>query len=160
MNSSWSLSAPLFSTSDPEMKSTILYDNKNYSTEEERQKFFDKIKSKQKTELCKNYELYHVCPHGNNCSFAHGEKELRNTSDSLFCSYKSKKCKMFKRGFCIFGSRCNYIHRVKEKRYFSYTYLLNRMAQCMFSELKKYENKSKDPWVVYKILLSKKQIIT
>ena len=36
-----------------------------------------KIRTKKKTELCKNWELYHNCFYGNECSFAHGIDELR-----------------------------------------------------------------------------------
>ena len=153
---STTLFSPISPLSLPEQKR---YSNKNYSTEEERLKFFEKIKDKQKTELCKNFSLYHYCPHKDNCSFAHGQHESRQTNIS-FIGYKTKICKMFtNEKFCIFGSRCNYIHRVKEKRYFSYFYILNKTFNNLYKELIKYENLNKDPWIVYKLILSKRQII-
>ena len=51
--------------------------HKRYSNQKEKQFFLEKIKKKKKTELCKNYELYHDCYYGDNCCFAHGIDELR-----------------------------------------------------------------------------------
>ena len=51
--------------------------HKRYSNQKEKEMFFEKIKRKKKTELCKNYELYKDCYYGDNCSFAHGIDELR-----------------------------------------------------------------------------------
>lgn len=136
----------------------IIYNNKNYSTEEERNKFFDKIKTKQKTELCKHYAANQECPHKENCSFAHGEAELRNSNPN-FQGYKTKICKLFHEdGICLFGARCNYIHRVFEKRYFNYSYLNYILVEKVYSELMKYENLNKEPWNVYRLILAKKQI--
>ena len=74
------------------------------------EKVYDKIKTKQKTELCKHYSLFHTCPFGDNCSFAHGEKQLRQ-GISTFQGYKTKLCKSFiEDGYCFFGTRCNYKH--------------------------------------------------
>ena len=53
------------------------FQKKRYSNEQERTFFFDKIKKKKKTELCKNFELYHDCFYKDECSFAHGVEELR-----------------------------------------------------------------------------------
>jgi hypothetical protein len=148
-----------YETTPPSQSSQIIYNNKNYSTEEERQKFFDKIRAKQKTELCKNYSLYGSCPHGNNCSFAHGEKELRRATPS-FNGYKTKICKGFtNETYCIFGSRCNYIHRVSEKRFCKYEFINQQLAESLYQELIKYENLNKEPWIVYRVLLSKQQIV-
>ena len=148
-----------YETASPSQSSQIIYNNKNYSTEEERQKFFDKIRSKQKTELCKNYSLYGSCPHGDNCSFAHGEKELRRATPS-FNGYKTKICKGFTNDtYCIFGSRCNYIHRVGEKRFCKYEFINQQLAESLYQELTKYENLNKEPWIVYRVLLSKQQIV-
>ena len=85
---------------------------KRYSNEEEKHFFFEKIKQKKKTELCKNYELYHDCFFKNECSFAHGIAELRqNCSGSKF---KNKICTTFtEKGYCNFGIRCNYRHIFK-----------------------------------------------
>ena len=74
--------------------------------------FFEKIKRKKKTELCKNYELYKDCYYGDNCSFAHGIDELRE--NALLPSYKTKLCKSFEENnVCNFGIRCSYQHKIK-----------------------------------------------
>lgn len=90
----------------------LKYFKKRYSTEEEKHFLFEKIKQKKKTELCKNYELYHDCYYKNECSFAHGIEELRQN-----CSlpkYKTRICKTFTdKSFCNFGTRCNYRHIIK-----------------------------------------------
>ena len=39
---------------------------KTYNNQSEKNYFFSKIKKKKKTELCKNFELYHKCYFGNN----------------------------------------------------------------------------------------------
>ena len=39
-------------------------EHKRYSNQKEKEFFFEKIKRKKKTELCKNYELYHDCYYG------------------------------------------------------------------------------------------------
>ena len=86
--------------------------HKRYSNQKEKELFFEKIKKKKKTELCKNYELYHDCYYGDNCCFAHGLNELRDNSP--LPSYKTKLCKCFtENGICNFGSRCSYKHQIK-----------------------------------------------
>ena len=62
--------------------------HKRYSNQKEKELFFEKIKRKKKTELYKNYELYHDCYYWDNCCFAYGEDELRD--DITFRSYKTK----------------------------------------------------------------------
>ena len=86
--------------------------HKRYSNQKEKEFFFEKIKRKKKTELCKNYELYHDCYYKDECCFAHGIEELRDNIN--FPSYKTKLCKSFhKNKFCNFGIRCNYRHTIK-----------------------------------------------
>ena len=87
-------------------------EHKRFSNQKEKEFFFEKIKRKKKTELCKNYELYHDCYYGNNCCFAHGIDELRN---NIFQpSYKTKLCKSFiENKTCNFGIRCSYQHKIK-----------------------------------------------
>ena len=69
-------------------------------------------KTKKKTELCKNYELYHDCYYKEECCFAHGVDELRENINSS--SYKTKMCKSFQNNFvCNFGIRCSYRHNIK-----------------------------------------------
>ncbi len=85
---------------------------KRYSNQKEKEFFFEKIKRKKKTELCKNYELYHDCYFGDNCCFAHGLDELRD--NILSPSYKTKMCKSFiENKTCNFGIRCSYQHKIK-----------------------------------------------
>ena len=86
--------------------------HKRYSNQKEKEMFFEKIKRKKKTELCKNYELYKDCYYGDNCSFAHGIEELRE--NVILPSYKTKLCKSFvENGTCNFGIRCSYQHKIK-----------------------------------------------
>ena len=86
--------------------------HKRYSNQKEKELFFEKIKMKKKTELCKNYELYHDCYYGDNCCFAHGLDELRDNVP--LPSYKTKLCKSFtENGICNFGNRCSYKHQIK-----------------------------------------------
>jgi len=85
---------------------------KRYSNQKEKEFFFAKIKRKKKTELCKNYELYHDCYYKDECCFAHGVDELRE--NCIFSSYKTKMCKSFQENFvCNFGTRCSYKHNIK-----------------------------------------------
>ena len=87
-------------------------EHKRYSNQKEKELFFEKIKKKKKTELCKNYELYHDCYYGNNCSFAHGLNELRD--NIIIPKYKTKLCKNFvENKTCNFGIRCSYQHKIK-----------------------------------------------
>lgn len=82
---------------------------KRFSNQEEKNYFFNKIKKKKKTELCKNWELYHDCFYKDECSFAHGIEELRQNLS--LPSYKTKECKTFQETkICAFGTRCNYRH--------------------------------------------------
>ena len=86
-------------------------DYKRYSNQKEKEFFYEKIKRKKKTELCKNYEMYHDCYYKENCSFAHGIEELRD--NILLPSYKTKMCKSFiENKTCNFGIRCSYKHQI------------------------------------------------
>ena len=86
--------------------------HKRYSNQKEKEFFFEKIKRKKKTELCKNYELYHDCYYKDECCFAHGMEELRENIISP--SYKTKLCKSFHENkVCNFGIRCTYSHNIK-----------------------------------------------
>ena len=84
---------------------------KRYSNQKEKEFFFEKIKRKKKTELCKNYELYHDYYYGDTCCFAHGIDDLRDSV--LIPSYKTKLCKSFiDNKICNFGIRCSYQHKI------------------------------------------------
>lgn len=87
-------------------------EHKRYSNQKEKELFYEKIKRKKKTELCKNYEFYHDCYYKNNCCFAHGIEELRD--NIILPSYKTKMCKSFvENKVCNFGIRCTYRHNIK-----------------------------------------------
>ena len=104
------LSCPNVEQKGPNINLKI--NHKRYSNQKEKEFFFEKIKRKKKTELCKNYELYHDCYYKDQCSFAHGIEELR---ENLICpSYKTKMCKSFQENkVCNFGIRCSYRHNIK-----------------------------------------------
>ena len=105
----------LFSCPNVENKGpniNLKINHKRYSNQKEKEFFFEKIKRKKKTELCKNYEIYHDCYYGDNCCFAHGIDELRD--NILMPSYKTKMCKSFiENKTCNFGIRCSYQHKIK-----------------------------------------------
>ena len=82
---------------------------KRFSNPEEKHFFYDKIKKKKKTELCKNWEMYKDCFYGDECCFAHGMADLRQTTN--LPTYRTKECKTFNESMtCPFGTRCNYKH--------------------------------------------------
>ena len=68
------------------------------------------FRTKWKTEICHYWEMNGYCKYGDNCAFAHGEKELKNRKMSF--NYKTKPCKQFfENGFCNYGSRCQFSHK-------------------------------------------------
>ena len=82
---------------------------RSFNTQEEREYFKNLITNKQKTELCKNWRLYNACYFKETCSFAHGDRDLRTTSNPL--NYKTKLCKTFsEKLYCSYGNRCHYLH--------------------------------------------------
>lgn len=91
------------------------------------------LNKKKKTELCKNYSLGLVCPYGDQCSFAHGQAELK-TRLLVSPHYKTKKCRNFHiDGYCHFGSRCQFLHEEDTARSgqlpaMSYTRLLETLG--------------------------------
>ena len=104
------MSCPNVEKSGPDVNLKI--DHKRYSNQKEKEFFFEKIKRKKKTELCKNYELYHDCYYKDDCCFAHGMDELR--ANLIQPSYKTKLCKSFiEDKVCNFGKRCSYKHIIK-----------------------------------------------
>jgi len=81
-----------------------------FKSREEKHKFVQNYLSKEKTELCKNWEAYHYCKFGDHCSFAHGIEELRSRTD-VPPTYKLRQCKQFSEtGICSYGKRCQFIH--------------------------------------------------
>ena len=131
---------------------------KNYESEEEKNFLTNKIRIKKKTELCKNWELYHACYFEDECCFAHGSDELR--SGTRISGSKNKKCKSFQdRGFCIFGKRCNYRHTIKEKRLFTYQFILEKTSDELKKEILKKENSEISILKLYKKILLKRKVI-
>lgn len=62
-----------------------------------------------KTEICRNFKERSNCIYGNQCQFAHGKQELRDSMKSN--KYKTKYCdKYWGTGYCAYGPRCNYLH--------------------------------------------------
>ena len=109
---------------------------KKYSSEEEKNFILEKVKIKKKTELCKNWEVYHDCFYKNECSFAHGIEELRKNYGSL--GYKTRLCKAFnEKGYCSFGQRCNYRHVIKEERLFTYKSIIEYNCKEILFEIGK-----------------------
>ena len=54
--------------------------------------------------------MYGECKYGNNCSFAHGDSELKQRKISF--NYKTKPCKQFfELGYCSYGIRCQFSHK-------------------------------------------------
>ena len=81
------------------------------------------FKIKFKTEICHFYEINGYCKFGENCSFAHGESELK--SRKLSFNYKTKLCiQFFEFGYCPYGLRCQFSHK-KENYNVSYLKILN-----------------------------------
>lgn len=87
---------------------------------------------KDKTQLCKYFKSSKGCDKGNNCSFAHGEIELKEIKKPCFnglkcykkdCQYSHPKlwnykdniiiCEFFKNGYCIHENNCKFEH-IKE----------------------------------------------
>lgn len=132
------------------------FQKKRYSNEQERTFFVDKIKKKKKTELCKNFELYHDCFYKDECSFAHGVEELRQNCE--LPKYKAKICKSFtENSVCNFGPRCNYLHIIKTKRLFTYEYILNNEVDEIINEMEKDTFFSIE--MMYKTIYSHQKII-
>ena len=131
---------------------------KKYSTEEERHFINEKIKIKKKTELCKNWEVYHDCFYKNECSFAHGIEELRQNFNSI--GYKTRLCKVFnEKSVCNFGQRCNYRHVIKEERLFTYKFINECNIKDLFFEIGKKDNEFISILQLYKQVLSRRKII-
>jgi len=130
---------------------------KKYTTQEEKHFIYEKIKIKKKTELCKNWELYHDCFYGNECSFAHGIDELRKNFSNN--GLKNQLCKTFQeKKYCNFGMRCNYRHIIKEKRLFSYQNILKNIEKEMKYEMDRKENEGLNISLIYKNIIYKRKI--
>ena len=66
---------------------------------------------KYKTEICKNW-VYAECKFGDNCTYAHGEEDLRVNKTK-----KNVKCANFSEKFvCPYGSKCQFSHKYSIKK--------------------------------------------
>ena len=89
------------------------YDNKFYNNEKEKSEEHNNFKTKWKTEICRNWEMYGECKYGNSCAFAHGDSELKTRKLSF--NYKTKACKQFfELGYCSYGIRCQFSHKKED----------------------------------------------
>ena len=71
---------------------------------------YNNFRTKWKTEICRNWEMYGECKFGDNCAFAHGDSELKKRKMTF--NYKTKPCKQFfELGYCLYGSRCQFSHK-------------------------------------------------
>jgi len=66
-----------------------------------------------KTEMCRSWAKFGLCPYGENCRFAHGHGELR-VRPKPHWKYKTELCKKFLAGYCPYGSRCSFVHMPSE----------------------------------------------
>ena len=89
------------------------YDNTFHYNEKEKGEEYNNFKTKWKTEICRNWEMYGECKYGNNCAFAHGDSELKTRKLSF--NYKTKACKQFfELGYCSYGIRCQFSHKKED----------------------------------------------
>lgn len=81
--------------------------------EPEKSEEFNNFRTKWKTEICRNWELYGQCKFGDKCAFAHGESELKKRKMTF--NYKTKPCKQFfELGYCSYGIRCQFSHKQED----------------------------------------------
>ena len=58
--------------------------------------------------MCRFYELGQDCKFGKDCSFAHGDNELK-ARVNIPSRYKTKPCKQFhEKLYCPYGKRCQF----------------------------------------------------
>jgi len=66
-----------------------------------------------KTEICRSWAKFGLCPYGLSCRFAHGRGELRLRPKPHW-KYKTEMCKKYLSGYCPYGSRCYFVHKPNE----------------------------------------------
>jgi len=66
-----------------------------------------------KTEICRSWAEFGLCPYGSSCRFAHGRGELRLRPKPHW-KYKTEMCKKYISGYCPYGSRCYFVHKPDE----------------------------------------------
>ena len=62
------------------------------------------------------------------------------------------------KGYCHFGNRCNYRHVIKEKRYFTYQYLLEHNCNQIINEINKKQG-NETLLKIYKKILYKNKVV-
>ncbi|KNC50311.1 uncharacterized protein AMSG_06792 [Thecamonas trahens ATCC 50062] len=89
-----------------------------------------------KTALCiKWMNNPESCPYGEECSFAHGESELREPPPRVPKEYKTKLCALYHAsGWCPYGKRCHFIHPTDRIQPKDSTSHLRLLADERFSE--------------------------
>ncbi len=103
--------------------------------------------------------MYSDCYFKDNCSFAHGDKELRQ-SPSNPDKYKTKICKMFKENYyCNYGNRFIYLHVINDTRIYNYNNVLKKFCEECITELIKPENQNKELLKILMTLNLKKQYV-
>lgn len=117
MLSSWSKPQASNTNSDPKKRlNQVSRSKKSVNAGEKRGDLY-------KTEICRNYRQLGVCKYGNQCNFAHGDKQL--ASRSRIQTYKTGPCPdparptrpnneeaalPFTPYECTYGQRCNFCH--------------------------------------------------
>jgi len=66
-----------------------------------------------KTEICRSWAKFGLCPYGLSCRFAHGRGELRLRPKPHW-KYKTEMCTKYLSGYCPYGSRCYFVHKPNE----------------------------------------------
>lgn len=66
-----------------------------------------------KTSLCRHYQAFGSCSYGDQCGFAHGNRDLRPMSNL----YKTRLCNTWLSGEeCNYGAKCVFAHGAAEMR--------------------------------------------
>jgi len=66
-----------------------------------------------KTEICRSWSEFGLCPYSHDCHYAHGFAELR-VKPKPHWKYKTEMCKKYLNGYCPYGSRCCFVHELNE----------------------------------------------
>lgn len=139
---------------------------------------------KDKTQLCKYFKSTKGCDKGNNCSFAHGEIELKEITKTCFsglkcykkdCEYSHPKgwnykdniiiCEFFKNGYCIHENNCKFKHiketndeivdnKIKENENKEYQ---DDLKLIKYNYIKEIINNYLHEDIIYKIIEDKKK---
>jgi len=97
------------------------------------------VPNKYKTEICRNWEIEGSCRFGDECTFAHGGRELHKRA-SMPLNYKTKVCKQFTEEpyFCPYGEKCQFLHisqSEEDAKTIKYSVVLNETLKQMEKRL-------------------------